>query len=107
MEYDSRLARGGRVLGVEGDIWYACQVFAGRLREVRHRVAGDDQSRVGLATAERVGGRVFAGVKAWIAARQVHPELVTRPPRHDVISAGDVAVSAHGLADEAGVGVHV
>ena len=47
------------------------QMFAGRLREVGHRVAGDDQGGVGLAAAERVGGGVLARIEPRVAARRL------------------------------------
>ncbi len=82
-------------------------MLAGRLREVGHRVAGDDHRRVGLAAGQRVGGRVFAGIEARIAAAEVDAERIAGPPGDDVVGAGDVAVAAHRLGDEARVGVHV
>ena len=39
--------------------------------------------------------------------RQVHGEGITRTPGDHVIGAGDIAVSAHRLADKPRVGVHV
>ena len=37
------------------------QVLSGCRGKVRHRVAGDDQGRVALASGQHVRGRVFPG----------------------------------------------
>src|SRR5690349_15885783 len=101
-EGDGGGAGGGRFFCVQRDERDAGQVLAGGLREIRHRVAGDHHRAVGFAAGERVARGVFAGVEARVAAGVVHAELVAGAPGDDVVGAGDVAVAAVRLGDEAG-----
>ena len=94
-------------LRIQDDRGDASQMLSGCRGQVRHRIAGDDQGRVALASAQHVRGRVISGAESRIATSEVDRERIAGLPRQDVVGTGHIAWPSQRHADEASMSVHV